>query len=187
LKKCCTSDFGFLYFLVSRKEAAVGVYLRNGSPYWYYSFTVHGRRFSGTTKTESKSLARQIAEAKKTDLLRDQVGLKIVKRMTLDDLAKEFLEWSKSHKRSYNRDVVLAGHLSAFLGKKDIADISSLDVEVQEVPGTGGQRLDGESGSRLSQADVQSCDQVGTYRLESSQRRGILQRAQEEFPLVSRG
>ncbi len=119
----------------------MGVYLRNGSPYWYYSFTVHGRRYSGSTQTESKTLARQIADTKKTDLLRDQVALKIVKRMTLDELAKEFLEWSKSHKRSYGRDVVLTGHLSAFMGKKDIADITSLDVEaykkrrVQEVKG----------------------------------------------------
>lgn len=120
----------------------MGVYKRNGSPYWYYSFMVHDRRVSGSTKTQNKTLARQIAEAKKTDLLRGDAGLKVVRKMTLDALAKEFLEWSKSHKRSYRRDVVLVGHLSAFFGKKDIADISSLDVEaykkrrVQEVKGS---------------------------------------------------
>lgn len=120
----------------------MGIYRRHGSPYWYYSFTVHGRRISGSTKALNKTLARQIAEAKKIDLLRDQVNLKVKRRMPLQELASEFLDWSKAHKRSYKRDVVLAGHLTTFMGSKDIVDISSLDVEeykkkrVKEVKGS---------------------------------------------------
>ncbi len=36
-------------------------YKRNSSPYWYYSYTINDQRMEGSTKTTSKTLARQIA------------------------------------------------------------------------------------------------------------------------------
>lgn len=65
-----------------------------------------------------------------------------MRKLPFESLVKEFLPWSKSHKRSYRRDVVLTGHLLEVFGKKDISDISNLDVEaykkhrVQSVSGS---------------------------------------------------
>jgi site-specific recombinase XerD len=57
-----------------------------------------------------------------------------VKKNPFESLVNKFLEWSKSHRKSssYKRDVVLTGHLLKFFGKRDISDISILDVEAYQ-------------------------------------------------------
>ncbi len=107
----------------------MGLFSHPNSPYYYFTFTVEGKRVSGSTGTANKTLAKQICETKKTDCLRGKSGIVKAPRIPFPDLKAKFLEWSKSHKRSYKRDVVLSGHLESFFGKKDIADITSLDVE----------------------------------------------------------
>ncbi len=107
----------------------MGIYKHPNSPYFHYTFTVHGKRISGSTRTNNKTLAKQIAESHKIDLLRNQHDIKKSKRIALADLAEKFLSWSQSHKRSFQRDVSLVRHLLEFFGKKELADISSLDVE----------------------------------------------------------
>ncbi len=107
----------------------MSVYRRAGSPYWYFSYTIHGKKVEGSTRTKNKTLAKQIAATRKADFLREKSEIKAAKRMPFNALADEFLEWSKANKRSYSRDVTLVGHLVQFIGKKDISDISSIDVE----------------------------------------------------------
>jgi site-specific recombinase XerD len=112
----------------------MSVYKRNGSPYWYFSYTINGQRIEGSTKTTSKTEAKKFAEATKTDFLRGQHEIKVVKKNQFESLVNKFLEWSKSHRKSssYKRDVVLTGHLLEFFEKRDISDISNLDVEVYQ-------------------------------------------------------
>ena len=76
-------------------------YKRNGSPYWYYSYTINDQRIEGSTKTTSKTLARQIASTLKADFLRNQNEIKVVKKYPIETLVNKFLEWSKSHRKGH--------------------------------------------------------------------------------------
>ena len=107
----------------------MSIYRHHGSPYWYYSYTINGQRIEGSTRTTSKTLARQIAATRKADFLRRGNEVKVMKRTPFRALADEFLKWSNTHKRSYPRDIILVGHLSRFFGNRDISDISCVDVE----------------------------------------------------------
>ena len=107
----------------------MGLYKHPNSSYWYYSFTVNGRRITGSSKTSNKTLARQIYEAKKVDCLRNGASLEIRKRITFLTVQEKFLEWSKLHKRSYGRDVILVNHLTKFFGNRLLEDITPLEVE----------------------------------------------------------
>ena len=108
----------------------MGIYKHPNSPYWYYSFTVNGKRITGSTKTTKKSLAKQIYETVKADYLRNRHGIQKKKTITLKRLTEQFLEWSKANKSSFDRDEIYVDHLLSFFGsKKDISDITSFDVE----------------------------------------------------------
>lgn len=45
----------------------MGLYQRTDSPVWWYSFTVNGRRFRGSTGTATKGVAKGIEAARRTD------------------------------------------------------------------------------------------------------------------------
>ncbi len=107
----------------------MGLYKHPNSSYWYYSFTVNGRRVTGSSKTSNKTLARQIYEAKKVDCLRHGASLEICRGITFLTVQEKFLEWSKLHKRSYERDVILVNHLTKFFGNRLLEDITPLEVE----------------------------------------------------------
>lgn len=107
----------------------MGLYKHPNSPYWYYSFTVNGQRVTKSSRTTSKTLAKQLYQAEKVDCLRGEKKLTATNRTTLFDLGNEFLEWSKVHKRSYNRDVTIVNHLCGFFGNRLLCDISCLDIE----------------------------------------------------------
>lgn len=107
----------------------MGIFKQPGSPYWYYSFSIGGKRIRGTTNTASKTLAKEIFATKRADCVRKKHNIGISKQFSFEELKSEFLNWSKVNKKSYNRDVVLVGHLSAFFEGKDLGDITSLDVE----------------------------------------------------------
>ncbi|NIR48719.1 site-specific integrase [candidate division KSB1 bacterium] len=107
----------------------MGIYKQPRSPYYYYSFTIDGRRIRGSTHTTNKTLARQIYETKKADYLRNQNFIKKSSGMSLRSLADEVLEWSRVNRDSYERDVIYVDHLLKFFGNSSISDITSFDVE----------------------------------------------------------
>lgn len=107
----------------------MGLYKHPNSPYWYYSFSVNGQRITGSTRTTNKTIAKQIFETEKVDYLRGDKKLNSNNRITLFEVKNEFLEWSKLHKRSYNRDVTIVNHLFKFFGNKQIRDIKNVDIE----------------------------------------------------------
>lgn len=45
----------------------MGLYQRADSPVWWYSFTIHGRRFRGSTGTAVKATAKAIEAARRTE------------------------------------------------------------------------------------------------------------------------
>lgn len=104
---------------------------REGSPYWWYSFTVNGRRFRGSTGTETRKTA-ELIEAK----LRDEalLGTVMVKRpsMTLDEAAgRWWLEAGADHSNAKTEKQQL-GVLLDLLGKsarlEDIDDRTVSDL-----------------------------------------------------------
>ena len=48
----------------------MSLYRREGSPFWWYDFTVNGLRFRGSTEEESKSKARGVESDKRADAKR---------------------------------------------------------------------------------------------------------------------
>jgi integrase len=107
----------------------MGLHKHPNSPYWYYSFTVQGKRIFCSSKTTNKTLANQIYQAHKVDCLRDEHRLQKANSARFTRLASEFLEWSRNNKRSYKRDTILVSHLTKFFGNRKLEDIKSLDVE----------------------------------------------------------
>ncbi|MCA9732110.1 site-specific integrase [candidate division KSB1 bacterium] len=107
----------------------MGLYKHPNSPYWYYLYSVNGKRITGSTRTTRKKLARQIAEAKKIDFLRRQSDLPTKQPLSLQELCDDFLAWSKANKITWDRDVIFTGPLLKFFGNRDISDIRSYDVE----------------------------------------------------------
>ena len=78
------------------KGGCYGIYKHPNCPYFHYIFTVNGKRITGSTRTKSKTLAKQIAEAAKIDALRNHHAIETIKRISLKTLAENFLNWSAS-------------------------------------------------------------------------------------------
>lgn len=78
----------------------MSVYKPKGSPYYHYDFQLSGFRFHGSTGTTSKTTARQIEAAKRTEAA--SIGIKAKRRqMTLNEAAGRYFEEVARHQPSH--------------------------------------------------------------------------------------
>ena len=86
----------------------MGVYSKpdkSGKPRWYIDYYVDGRRVRECLGT-SKTLAEKALAVRKTEILHGKYNFKLKhKTPFFENFSKEYLEYSKAHKRSYRRDV----------------------------------------------------------------------------------
>ena len=100
----------------------------DGRVYWieYYIDGQRRRERIGTSrKLAEMTLGKrklQIAEGRKLDIVKE-------KRVTLKELVKDYLEYSKQNKRSYGRDEISTKHLLDFFGNARVKDITPKRIE----------------------------------------------------------
>lgn len=108
-----------------------GLFKRPDSQNWYYCFQVNGRLYRGSTRTSNKSLAREIMNTKKADMLRGKAGIKNNASVRFPQLAERYLDATKDEKRSHGRDLISAKLLVAYLGNRKLVDIQENDVLIR--------------------------------------------------------
>jgi integrase len=112
----------------------MSVYKRPGSKYYWMKFTFDGRLVQRTTRVTSKTDAKTVESAYRTQLALAKVGINPKPPApAFSEAVKDFLKWSKvnhadkpnSHKRvRYSCQVLLK-----FFGKKKVDQIGAKDVE----------------------------------------------------------
>jgi hypothetical protein len=92
------------------------IFRRKGSPYWWYGFSVRGCRFRGSTQTDDRTTADQIASKLRTDeLLRVTTGKR--PSLTLDDALGQWWLQAGQHHRAHRRSEGIGKSLLRLLGK----------------------------------------------------------------------
>jgi integrase len=110
----------------------VSVYIRKGSPYYWYEFKIDGQRFRGSTEQTSKRAAEQ-AEKRAKEAARDKLAANALEpdRMTLDMVLGRY--WSehghrtkaaKEIKSHFENIIAIVGRTRIYceLGSADVAD-----------------------------------------------------------------
>lgn len=99
----------------------MSIYKRQGSPHWQYDVTVNGRRFRGSTGTDSKDLAKAF-EAKLTNKLYKEMNLDEKPRITVSQAAGEYWENHLCFTRSAQSAVPTLRRLIDAFGKNTFLD-----------------------------------------------------------------
>ena len=92
----------------------MSLYQREGSPFWWYDFTVNGVRFRGSTGEESKREARKVEDAHKEAARKSQ---KKSSEWRLHDLARVYYDERGQHKRSAATILHQLAKLRDYIGK----------------------------------------------------------------------
>ena len=101
----------------------------DGRVYWieYYVDGQRRRERIGTSrKLAETTLSKRkvaIAEGRKLDIVKE-------KRVTLKELANDYLKYSKQNKKSYGRDIISVQHLVDFFGNAIVKDITPKRIEL---------------------------------------------------------
>ena len=104
------------------------VYKRGKS--WYLDVNFEGRRKRKKIPgARTKSDAQAALVATKTDILRGEFKFKSEKRILIEDLAKEYLEFAKVNKKSWRRDQASLKKLIPFFKGKLITKICAREIE----------------------------------------------------------
>lgn len=116
-----------------------GVYLRNST--WWLDCRINGMRYQFPLgKGVSRSVAAELAQVKRTAILRGEVGIgKKRKDITFEKAAELFLEWARANRRpntvkGYSGS---AGRLTEFFGSRRLSEISPFLVEKYKLKHTG--------------------------------------------------
>jgi integrase len=80
------------------------LYKHPKSPYWYFTFTIQGIRFQGSTKQTSKAAAKRYEDQKKLEAMLE-IGERVIPRHTWLEVKQEWMKAKKDNK-SYSRDLL---------------------------------------------------------------------------------
>ncbi|MEP7352071.1 MAG: site-specific integrase [Acidobacteriota bacterium] len=94
---------------------------------WYADYYAQGKRVQECTGTRNKREAEKFLALRISEVER-RVYVKPVD-VSLAELWEQYLGYAKTHKRSWDRDVHMFGHLQRFFGTANLADINPLRVE----------------------------------------------------------
>lgn len=99
-----------------------------GSPFWWITYTNEsGDRVRESAKTKSKTEARALEEARRSEVRRIVV-LGETKHRTVDEVLLRYLTDTKRTKKSHDRDLSLAPHLQQYLTGRFIHSLTGEDI-----------------------------------------------------------
>ena len=103
------------------------------SEYWYIDYTVNDKRkweSVGRVGVVTKADARKLLAVRRIEVLHGKFNLPINMEIpTFSEYAKEYLEYAKENKRSWDRDACSLRCLVPFLGSYTLAEISPILIE----------------------------------------------------------
>jgi len=103
------------------------------SEYWYIDYAINGKRkweSVGKVGLVTKSDAKKVLEIRKSEIL--QGKFKANKQNvipTFTEFAKDYLEYAKQNKKSWDRDMYSLRRLEPFFGNYKLTDISPILIE----------------------------------------------------------
>ena len=107
----------------------MGVYKRDGSPFYWYKFRNDGKNIYGSTGATDHKVARQVYITERNKHIQRKVTGKLAP-ITLRDLLATYLrDYAKVNKSSFDRDEIVIKHLNGFMGDKLASEISPRDLE----------------------------------------------------------
>jgi len=109
-----------------RPYGSGSVYKRNNK-YWIAFYN------DGRLIREAVSFDRETAEkalkTRQADVIRKRFRLPKTEKMSFEEMARQYLDWSKTNKKSWLRDAVSLKNLVPFFGDFKLADITPLLIE----------------------------------------------------------
>src|SRR3990172_11585894 len=101
--------------------------------YWYIDYVLDGKRkweSVGQVGTFSKQHAKKLLALRKTEILQGKFNAPKPKTIpTFSEYAKEYLEFAKGNKKSWDRDMYALRSLEPFFGNYKLTDISPILIE----------------------------------------------------------
>lgn len=94
---------------------------------WYIDYYYHGRRIRKSVG--NKRDARNVLSTIKADILREEYGFRNKPEIRFEKFAKEYVEYAKVNKKSWERDVITLSHLMPHLKGIMLSRITPKDIE----------------------------------------------------------
>ena len=121
-------------------QSIMGVFRRsisgkegNKTEHWYIDYTVDGKRkweAVGKVGEVSKEDAKKLLALRKTDILQGKFNATKPKAIpTFSEFAKEYLEFAKGNKKSWDRDMYSLRSLEPFFDRYKLTEISPILIE----------------------------------------------------------
>lgn len=104
------------------------IYRLKNSKNWYYCIVYNGRKYQGSTRTPDKQSAKLIAEAKQTDIAREENRIPPLKKKSIGNFPMLWDEYLKSLIVPDVRKKTAANHFLPALGNKPVGGISTPDI-----------------------------------------------------------
>jgi len=100
----------------------MGLFKKNGK--WCIDYYFEGRRVRETVGP-NKRVAEQALAVRKAEITQNRYTLSKRESVLFQDFAKEYLDYSRNHKKSYLRDITSTNHLTPYFKNKRLSDITS--------------------------------------------------------------
>jgi len=101
--------------------------------YWYIDYVLNGKRkweSVGKVGLVTKSDAKKLLELRKSEILQGKFKTKKQNVITtFSEFAKEYLEYAKQNKKSWDRDMYSLRKLDPFFGNYKLTEISPIQIE----------------------------------------------------------
>ena len=109
----------------------MGLYKRKGSPFYWMTFRINGRKIAESTKTQNRKLAERIYSKKVTEIAEGKYFANEARKRTFEGLRDRYMtEHSKIYKSdsSYQRDISTFKNLSNFFAGKTLFEITPASI-----------------------------------------------------------
>ncbi len=104
------------------------IYRLKNSKNWYYCITYNGRKYQGSTKTTDKQSAKLIAEARQTDLAREENKIPALKKKSIGNFPILWEEYLKAQVVPDVRKRTASNHFLPVFGNKRLNGIAMPDI-----------------------------------------------------------
>ena len=104
------------------------IYRLKNSKNWYYCITYNDKKYQGSTKTTDKQSAKLIAEAKQTDIAREENKIPALKKKSIGNFTILWEEYLKAQVVPDVRKRTASNHFLPVFGSKSLNNITMQDI-----------------------------------------------------------
>ncbi len=107
----------------------MGVYKRDGSPFYWYKFASDGKNVYGSTGATDHKVARQVYITERNKHVQRKATGRLAPIKLRDLLATYVRDYARVNKSSFSRDEIAIAHFNDFMGDKQASEVSPRDLE----------------------------------------------------------